>query len=95
MLDNYTSGKGTEYSKVSQKNLDKLLVEFIISETHPLSIVEKLILIKLVQFGLPKEIKVISRKIIKLRIENMCTNMIENIITKLLNVLYIATTADC
>jgi len=96
-LDNYGTDKdkGNNYSKVNQKHLDELVIKFVISETQPLAIVDKPSFVSLVQLGLPKGLKVMCRKTLKLRINNMYLSMIDNIISTLGNVMYVATTADC
>jgi len=94
-LECYSSGKGIEHTKVSQKSLDKLLLEFVISETQPLSIVDKPAFVNLVKLGLPNELKVMCRKTMKLRIDNAYSTMVDNLIAKLSNVEHVATTADC
>lgn len=62
---------------------------------QPLSIVDKPSFVSLVKLGLPKDLKVMCRKTLKLRIDNLYTSMIDNITSTLGNVLYVATTADC
>lgn len=94
-LECYSSGKGKEHTRVTQKSLDKLLLEFVISETQPLSIVDKPAFVNLVKLGLPNELKVMCRKTMKLRIDNVYSTMVDNLIAKLSNVEHVATTADC
>lgn len=94
-LEFFSSGKGKEYTKVTQKSLDKLLLEFVFSKIQPLSIVDKPAFVNLVKLGLPNELKVMCRKTMKLRIDNVYSTMVDNIIVKLSNVEYVATTADC
>lgn len=93
-IDNYGTDHN-KYSKANQKNLDELIIKFVISETQPLTIVDKPSFVSLVQLGLPKDLKVMCRKTLKLRINNMYLTMIDNIISTLGNVMYVATTADC
>jgi len=51
--------------------------------------------VSLVQLGLPKGLKVMCRKTLKLRINNMYLSMIDYIVSTLGNVMHVATTADC
>lgn len=86
---------GNECSKVNQKNLDQLVIKFVVNETQPLSIVDKPSFVSLVKLGLPKDLKVMCRKTLKLHINNLYLSMIDNITSTLENVMYVATTADC
>jgi len=70
-------------------------LEFVISVTQPLSIVDRPVFVNLVKLGLPNELKVMCRKTMKLRINNVYSTMVDNIIAKLSNVEHVATTANC
>ena len=52
------------------KSLDQL-INFVDSETQSLTIVDKPSFVNLVKLGLPKDLKIIFSKILKLRINNL------------------------
>jgi len=66
-----------------------------VSNTEPLSVVDKPSFVNLVRLGLPKDLKVISSKNLKLQIEKFYLSMVDNITNTLSSVLYVSTTADC
>lgn len=86
-------GSGKE--GVSQHKLNDLLLKFIVSNTQPLSVVDKPSFVNLVRLGLPKDLKVMSSKSLKLQIEKLYLSMVDNITNTLSSVLYVSTTADC
>lgn len=86
-------GSGKE--DVTQHKLNDLLLKFIVSNTQPLSVVDKPSFVNLVRLGLPKDLKVMSSKSLKLQIEKLYLSMVYNITNTLSSVLYVSTTADC
>lgn len=86
-------GSGKE--GVTQHKLNDLLLKFIVSNTQPLSVVDKPSFVNLVRLGLPKDLKVMSSKNLKLKIEKLYLSMVDNITDTLSSVLYVSTTADC
>lgn len=80
---------------VTQHKLNDLLLKFIVSNTQPLSVVDKPSFVNLVRLGLPKDLKVMSCKSLKLQIEKLYLSMVYNITNTLSSVLYVSTTADC
>jgi len=86
-------GSGKE--GVSQHKLNNLLLKFIVSNTQPLSVVDQPSFVNLVRLGLPKDLKVMSSKSLKLQIEKLYLSMVDNITNTLSSVLYVSTTADC
>lgn len=86
-------GSGKE--GVTQHKLNDLLLKFIVSNTQPLSVVDKPSFVNLVRLGLPKDLKVMSSKSLKIQIEKLYLSMVDNITNTLSSVLYVSTTADC
>lgn len=86
---------GSDKEGVTQHKLNDLLLKFIVSNTQPLSVVNKPSFVNLVRLGLPKDLKVMSSKNLKLQIEKLYLSMVDNITDTLSSVLYVSTTADC
>ncbi|XP_060852285.1 uncharacterized protein LOC132930428 isoform X2 [Rhopalosiphum padi] len=85
---------GSERS-VTQQKLDDLLLKFIVNNTQPLSVVDNPSFLNLVRLGLPNDLKIMTSRTLKLKIENLYLSMVDNIIKTLSSVLYVSTTADC
>lgn len=80
---------------VTQQVLDKYVLQFVIEEMQPISIVDKPSFKNLVSLGLPKNISVMCAKTLRSRIEKAGQSMKEELIKKLSGIQFIATTADC
>ncbi|XP_061450628.1 uncharacterized protein LOC133369371 [Rhineura floridana] len=66
-------GSGRE--PVTQSNLDRRIIDFIVEETLPLQTVDKPSFINLVRIGLPKDLTIICAKTLRDRIEkSACHN---------------------
>ncbi|XP_061467412.1 uncharacterized protein LOC133377403 [Rhineura floridana] len=86
-------GSGRE--PVTQSNLDRRIIDFIVEETLPLQTVDKPSFINLVHIGLPKDLTIICAKTLRDRIEKRACHMRETLANRMGAVAYIATTADC
>ncbi|XP_061471505.1 uncharacterized protein LOC133379722 [Rhineura floridana] len=86
-------GSGRE--PVTQSNLDRRIIDFIVEETLPLQTVDKPSFINLVRIGLPKDLTIICAKTLRDRIEKRACHMRETLANRTGAVAYIATTADC
>ncbi|XP_061486580.1 uncharacterized protein LOC133386827 [Rhineura floridana] len=86
-------GSGRE--PVTQSNLDRRIIDFIVEETLPLQTVDKPSFINLVRIGLPKDLTIICAKTLRDRIEKRACHMRETLANRMGAVAYIATTADC
>lgn len=80
---------------ITQQILDKHILQFVIEEMQPISIVDKPSFKNLVSLGLPKNVSVMCAKTLKSRIEKAGQSMKEELIKKLSAIQFIATTADC
>lgn len=80
---------------VTQQTLDKHILQFVIEEMQPISIVDKSSFKNLVSLGLPKNVNVMCGKTLRSRIEKAGQSMNEELTKKLSGIQFIATTADC
>ncbi|XP_025199104.1 uncharacterized protein LOC112597325 isoform X1 [Melanaphis sacchari] len=80
---------------VTQHKLDYLLLKFIINDIQPLSVVDNPSFSNLIKLGLPQDLKIMSSKTLKLKIEKLYLSMVDNITNTLSSVMYVSTTADC
>ncbi|KAJ7303179.1 hypothetical protein JRQ81_012112, partial [Phrynocephalus forsythii] len=86
-------GSGRE--PVTQRILDRKIMDFIVEETLPLQTVEKASFVGLVRLGLPKDLTVMGAKTLRERIEKRAASMQETLAHRMGAVEYVATTADC
>nr|XP_034963279.1 uncharacterized protein LOC118081150 isoform X1 [Zootoca vivipara] len=86
---------GSSREPVSQKLLDKKLLDFIVEETVPLQLVDKPSFIEFARLGLGKELSIMSSKTLKERLEKKAYHMREEAAMKMAQVQHVATTADC
>lgn len=80
---------------VTQQTLDKHILQFVIEEMQPISIVDKSSFKNLVSLGLPKNVNVMCAKTLRNRIEKAGQSMNEELTKNLSGIQFIATTADC
>lgn len=80
---------------VTQQILDKYVIQFIIEEMQSISIVDKPCFKNLVALGLPENVNVMCVKTLRNHIEKAGQSVKEELIQKLSNTQFIATTADC
>ncbi|KAL4120901.1 hypothetical protein QTP88_013510 [Uroleucon formosanum] len=90
-IDRYGSGK---QEPITQKILDNAIIKFVVDEIQPLQIVDKPSFIELVRLGLPKDIKIMCKKTLSIKIEQSVLDMKNDLIERLIKVSYVATTAD-
>lgn len=81
---------------VFQQTVDKHILQFVIEEMQPTSIVDKPSFQNVVFLGLPKNVSVMCAKFLWSRIEKAGgQSMQEELIKKLSGIQFIATIADC
>ncbi|XP_018369951.1 PREDICTED: uncharacterized protein LOC108765643 [Trachymyrmex cornetzi] len=85
---------GAGNSIATQKGLDKAILQFIIENIQPLSIVDSLSFINLIRIGLPSHINIMYRKTLKERLCQMYHRMKNALEKKLTEIEIVATTAD-
>lgn len=85
---------GSGSSIVSQNTLDNAIMEFVIDDLQPLSVVDSPAFINLVRKGLPSSIRIMCRKTLKERLDKKYYEMKAVLDTKLINVEIVSTTAD-
>jgi len=90
IIDRFGSGKN-----VTQKMLDQKLVNLIIDETLPLTIVDKPSFIDLVKLGLPNTMSIMCSKTLRKHLMVRFTETKEKIIIQMGNAQNVATTTDC
>ncbi|KAH0630541.1 hypothetical protein JD844_013671 [Phrynosoma platyrhinos] len=89
--DRWRYGKET----VTQRILDKKIMDFIVEETLPLQTVDRASFIGLVRLGLPKGLTIMCANTLRDRIEKRAAGMRETLASRMGVVSYVATTADC
>ncbi|XP_018358223.1 PREDICTED: uncharacterized protein LOC108758010 [Trachymyrmex cornetzi] len=85
---------GAGNSIATQKGLDKAILQFIIENIQPLSIVDSLSFINLIRIGLSSHINIMCRKTLKERLCQMYHRMKNVLEKKLTEIEIVATTAD-
>lgn len=90
ILERWGSGSST----VTQKELDKAILRFIIENIQPLSTVDSPAFINLLRIGLLSRIRVMCRKTLKEKLSEMYPKMKTALETKLTEIEIVATTAD-
>ena len=83
-----------EVKIVTQKMLDEKILNYVIEEVTPKSIVEKAAFKELVLMGLPKNLKVMCRKTLDVNINKQYTKMTDNLRKELLDQQYISAIAN-
>ncbi|XP_072844597.2 uncharacterized protein LOC110090652 isoform X1 [Pogona vitticeps] len=83
------------HETVTQKMLDRTLMDYIVEEMVPLQTVDQPTFIALVRLGLPSDLKIMCPKTLRERIEKRATVMREALANRMGAVEYVATTADC
>ncbi|XP_072844236.2 uncharacterized protein LOC110069984 [Pogona vitticeps] len=86
---------GSSREPVTQRILDRKIMDFIVEETLPLQTVEKASFVGLVRLGLPKDLTVMCAKTLRERIEKRAASMQETLSHRMGAVEHVATTADC
>ncbi|XP_020669662.3 uncharacterized protein LOC110090344 [Pogona vitticeps] len=86
---------GCSKESVTQRILDKKIIDFIVEETLPLQIVDKPSFVRLVLLGLPKDLTIMCAKTLKDRIEKRAASMRDTLANRMGAVEYVATTVDC
>ncbi|XP_067298604.1 zinc finger BED domain-containing protein 4-like [Pseudorasbora parva] len=81
-------------TKVTQGVIDKLLINFVCEGNQPFSIVELPSFKKMIE-TLQPQCTVMTRKTLRLKVQDAFGNMKSAIVQKLNNAEYVATTADC
>ncbi|XP_042306337.1 uncharacterized protein LOC121921817 [Sceloporus undulatus] len=89
--DRWGYGKET----VTQRILDKKIMDFIVEETLPLQTVDRASFIGLVRLGLPKGLTIMCANTLRDRIEKRAAGMRETLASRMGVVSHVATTADC
>ena len=69
---------GTVTAPVTQRTMDKSLIDFVVEEMHPLSVVDKPTFIIVARLGCLKSYSVVSSRKLKSIIFNACNEMKEN-----------------
>ncbi|XP_042309534.1 uncharacterized protein LOC121923293 [Sceloporus undulatus] len=90
-LERWGSGK----EQITQKILDRKIMDFIVDETLPLHTVDRPSFVGLVRLGLPKCLTIMCSKTLRDSIEKRVASMRERLLRRLGAVEYVATTADC
>ncbi|XP_067321177.1 uncharacterized protein [Anolis sagrei] len=80
---------------VTQKILDRTLMDYITEELVPLQTVDKPTFLALVRLGLPKDLTVMSAKTLRDRIEKRVAGLQESLVNRMSSVSHVATVADC
>ncbi|XP_042306290.1 uncharacterized protein LOC121921802 [Sceloporus undulatus] len=80
---------------VTQKILDRTLMNYIVEETVPLQNVHKPTFLALVCLGLPKDLTIMCANTLRDRIEKKAASMRESFVSRMGTVSHVATTADC
>ncbi|XP_061477341.1 uncharacterized protein LOC133381837 [Rhineura floridana] len=86
-------GSGRE--PVTQKILDKKLLDFIVEEAMPPELVDKPSFVEFARLGLSKDLSVMSSKTLRDRLEKKAYQMREEVAMKLTRVAHVATSVDC
>ncbi|XP_058629915.1 uncharacterized protein LOC131539375 [Onychostoma macrolepis] len=81
-------------TKVTQAVIDKLLINFVCEGSQPFAIVELPSFRKIIE-TLQPQCTVMTRKTLRLKVQDTFENMKSALIQKLNNAEYVATTADC
>ncbi|XP_060616294.2 uncharacterized protein [Anolis sagrei] len=87
------AGSGRE--TVTQRILDRKIMDFIVEETLPVQTVDKPTFVGLIRLGLPKDLTVMCAKTLRDRIEKRAAGMQETLVHRMGAVAYVAVTADC
>ncbi|XP_062828956.1 uncharacterized protein LOC100554194 [Anolis carolinensis] len=90
-LERWGSGK----EQITQKILDRKIMDFIVDETLPLHTVDRPSFVGLVRLGLPKCLTIMCSKTLRDSIEKRAASMRERLLRRLGAVEHVATTADC
>ncbi|XP_018309187.1 uncharacterized protein, partial [Mycetomoellerius zeteki] len=85
---------GAGSSMATQKGLDKAILQFIVENIQPLSIVDSPSFINLIRIGLPSHVNIMCRKTLKERLCQMYHRMKNALEKKLAEIEIVATTAD-
>nr|XP_016847341.1 PREDICTED: uncharacterized protein LOC100567772 isoform X2 [Anolis carolinensis]XP_016847342.1 PREDICTED: uncharacterized protein LOC100567772 isoform X2 [Anolis carolinensis]XP_016847343.1 PREDICTED: uncharacterized protein LOC100567772 isoform X2 [Anolis carolinensis]XP_016847345.1 PREDICTED: uncharacterized protein LOC100567772 isoform X2 [Anolis carolinensis]XP_016847346.1 PREDICTED: uncharacterized protein LOC100567772 isoform X2 [Anolis carolinensis]XP_016847347.1 PREDICTED: uncharact len=80
---------------VTQKILDRILMDYITEEIVPLQTVDKPTFLALVRLGLPKDLTIMSAKTLRDRIEKRAAGLRESLVSRMSAVSHVATIADC
>nr|XP_020633791.1 uncharacterized protein LOC110070446 [Pogona vitticeps] len=91
VLERWGSGK----EAITQKILDRKIMDFIVEETLPLETVDRPSFVGLVRLGLPKCLTIMCSETLRDSIEKRSFSMRERLVKRMGPVAYIATTADC
>nr|XP_060616126.1 uncharacterized protein LOC132765880 [Anolis sagrei ordinatus] len=80
---------------VTQRILDKKIMDFIVEETLPFETVDRASFIGLVRLGLPKGLSIMCANTLRDRIQKRAASMRETLVSRMGVVSHVATTADC
>lgn len=91
VLDKWTNSESTA---VTQNMLDEKILNYVIEEVQPFSVVEKGAFIDRILLGLPKNLSIMTRKTLGGRIDKFFTKMTDNILEEFSKQEVISATAD-
>lgn len=75
--------------------MNKCVINLIVEETLPISIIDKLAFVELVILGLPKFFNILCSKTARIKLDKLAHDIRKNIINDIVNIKYLATIADC
>lgn len=93
-MDNFTIRSSQGALFITQPVVDKLLIDLIIQENLPLSLVEKSSFKKFATLGLPSSVSIMCRKTLRSKIVSTHQHMLTKLTATLSKIKYVCTTTD-